>query len=244
MGIMVELEEIAAAQRERQRAQDLEDFNNELHGNETGRLPRFLSVEAREALAEGKTGRQSKSSLSTLDWLLLNDPEFAQAYELAMDALADAEDAVQTALDQAIARAEETQLALDELTDKAMRLSDGRAVFMDQSGIVRDEKGNAIDPVLAATLEWQGYGPSFEDYLEKREADNEADAAVLAIREDQAELGEIRDELSDEDAELSTERVKELHQRVDEIRDTYIAPVDAPEIRNETSMKVEPITLG
>lgn len=241
---MAEFEEIAAAQRERQRAQDLEDFNNELHGNETGRLPRFLSVEAREALAEGKTGRQSKSSLSTLDWLLLSEPEFAQAYEQAMDALADAEDAVQTALEQAIARAEEAQLELDELTDKAMRLSDGRAVFMDQSGIVRDEKGNAIDPVLAATLEWQGYEPSFEDYSEKREADNEADAAVLAIREDQAELGEIRDELSDEDAGFSTERVKELHQRVDEIRDTYIAPVDAPEIRNETSMKVEPITLG
>jgi len=222
---MAEFEEIAAAQRERQRAQDLEDFNNELHGNETGRLPRFLSVEAREALAEGKTGRQSKSSLSTLDWLLLSDPEFAQAYEQAMDALADAEDAVQTALEQAIARAEEAQLELDGLTDKAMRLSDGRAVFMDQSGIVRDEKGNAIDPVLAATLEWQGYEPSFEDYSEKREADNEADTRVLAIREDQAELGEIRDEMQNDDGTLTSERVEELRDRTEQIRSEYqVAP--------------------
>ncbi len=222
---MAEFEELAAAQRERQRAQDLEDFNNELHGNETGRLPRFLSVEAREALAEGRTGRQSKSSLSTLDWLLLSDPEFAQAYEQAMDALTDAEDAVQTALEQAIARAEETQLALDELTDKAMRLSEGRAVFMDQSGIVRDEKGNAIDPVLAATLEWQGYEPSFEDYSEKREADNEADARVLAIREDQAELGEIRDEMQNDDGTLTSERVEELRDRTEQIRSEYqVAP--------------------
>lgn len=222
---MAEFEELAAAQRERQRAQDLEDFNNELHGNETGRLPRFLSVEAREALAEGKTGRQSKSSLSTLDWLLLSDPEFAQVYEQAMDALADAEDAVQTALEQAIARAEEAQLELDGLTDKAMRLSDGRAVFMDQSGIVRDEKGNAIDPVLAATLEWQGYEPSFEDYSEKREADNEADARVLAIREDQAELGEIRDEMQNDDGTLTSERVEELRDRTEQIRSEYqVAP--------------------
>ena len=161
-----EFNAIADAQRERQRAQDLEDYYNELHGNEVGRFPRFLSVEAREALAEGKTGRGSKSSMSALDWLLLNNPEFAQAYEQSMDALSDAEDAVQTALEQAIAKAEETQRELGELMDKAMRLPDGRAVFMDQSGIVRDENGNAIDPVLAATLEWQGYEPSFEDYSE------------------------------------------------------------------------------
>jgi hypothetical protein len=233
---MAEFEEIAAAQRERQRAQDLEDFNNELHGNETGRLPRFLSVEAREALAEGKTGRQSKSSLSTLDWLLLSDPEFAQAYEQAMDALVDAEDAVQTALDQAIARAEETQRELDELMDKAMRLPDGRAVFMDQSGIVRDENGDAIDPVLVATLEWQGYEPSYESRVEKIEADTRANARVLSIREDQSELGEIREEMQNDDGTLTTERVQELEEQSKAIAGRYTP-------QEEMGLTAQPQTL-
>ncbi|WP_395173312.1 hypothetical protein [Roseibium alexandrii] len=170
--------------------------------------------------------------MSALDWLLLNNPEFTRAYERAMDALGEAEKVVQSALDKAIAKAEETQLELDELTDKAMRLSDGRAVFRDQSGVVRDEDGNSIDPVLAATLEWHGYEPSFEDYSEKREADNEADAAVLTIREDQAELGEIRDEMQNDDGALTTERVEELRDRAEKIHSEYQAAPEPVALEN------------
>lgn len=222
-----EFNAIAVAQREGRRARDLEDYHNELHGNEVGRLPRFLSLEAREALAEGRSGRGSKSSFSTLDWLLLNDPDFARTYERAMVALGEAEEVVQTALDKAIAKAEETQLALDSLMDKAMRLSDGRAVFMDQSGIVRDENGSAIDPALADTLEWQGYEPAFEEFESTRDEDNRADAHVLTIRNDQAELGIIRQEITDTNNPPTTQRVDELYDRIEEIKadNEMIAPV-------------------
>ena len=211
----------ASAQNERQRIQDLEDFNYELAGSETGRMLRFLSVEAREALAEAKGGRVSKSRLSALDWLLLSNPDYGQAYERSMDALVRAEEVVQTALEKAIAKAEETQRALDALMAQAMRLPDGRAVFMDRFGTVRDERGTAIDAALADALEWQGHEPGFEAFDVARSADEEANASVLRIREDQAELGDIRQELTDSDTPPSATRIEELTGRSNEIFELY-----------------------
>jgi hypothetical protein len=232
---------IADAQREQKRARDLDDYHNELQGNMTGRMPRFLSAEAREALIEGKTGQTSKSSFSALDWLLLNNPEFMLAYERAMDALVEAEEVVQTALEDAIANAAGTQRDLDALIDKAMHLPDGRAVFMDQLGMVRDESGDAIDPALAATLEWQGHEPSYEDYAEAFDTDNKADATVLTIRQDQAELGDIREQL---DATRTVERAEELMNRSNELKARYQEESPAPETVPQESLSVAKLNLS
>jgi len=239
-----EFNEIVEAQKERLRKQDYDDLQAERGGYDTGRIKRFLSPEAREAARNGRqSGDKHSSRLSALDLLLLNDPEFARAYRQAMDALIDTEDVLERALETALAKAAETQRAYDELMDRAMRLPDGRAVFRDQLDVVREETGSAIDPTLAETLEWQGYEPSYEDFDETRKADEEADAAVLAIRGDQAELGEIRQELTDADNPPTTERVHELNERIDQIGDTHAAPIDEPDMNNETSLKIEPIVL-
>jgi len=147
--------DIVRAQAEARRQVDFDDSQRELAGVEVGRIGRFLSSQAREALREGKGGEgRGGSSMSALDWMLLNDPAYAQAYEGAMNALADAESAVDRALEQALERADAARNALDDTLDRAMKLPDGTAVFMDADGTVRSEDGEAIDPVLAATLDW------------------------------------------------------------------------------------------
>jgi hypothetical protein len=81
-----EFNEIAGVQRERARQQDLEDFNNECSGNETGRMQRFLSREAFEDARAAKTGKsRSSGKLSALDILLLNDPDYARMHQAAID---------------------------------------------------------------------------------------------------------------------------------------------------------------
>jgi hypothetical protein len=226
MGLSEEFQAIASAQQEREKLLSFEDLQRELSGVEVGRIPRFLSVEARDALIEARGGTKAGTSLSALDWMLLNDPDFAQAYEQAMDTLIDTEEIVQTALEKAIAKAGDTQRALDDVTNKAMRLPDGRAVFRDQKNIVRDEDGNTPDPILVDALEWQGHEPSYEFYRETFDADAAADAKVHAIRQDQTELGEIREEMTDTNNPPTKQRVEELHDRTEKIRSEYQA---APE---------------
>ncbi|MEW5424768.1 hypothetical protein [Amorphus sp. 3PC139-8] len=224
--------DIVRAQAEARRELDFADSQRELAGVEVGRIGRFLSPEAREALREGKSGgSRSGSSMSALDWMLLNDPAYAQAYEGAMNALADAESAVDRALEQALERAETAQSILDETLDNAMKLPDGTAVFMDAEGTVRTEDGEAIDTVLAAALEWQGNEPSYETFVEQRDGLVAANDAVADIRRDQVELGDIRAELTDRDNPPSKERVDALRDRAEKIETTYDeghdpAPVD------------------
>lgn len=220
---------IARALADAQRQLDFDDSQRELAGVEVGRIGRFLSPEAREALREGKgAGSRAVSSLSALDWMLLNDPDYAQAYEGAMNALADAEDTVEEALEKALGRVDVAQNAVDRTLDEAMRLPDGRAVFMDADNAVRTEDGKAVDPALAATLEWQGNEPSYETFVERRDRLDTANDAVTAIRGDQIELGEIREELTDRDDPASREHVDELQGRIDLIGSRY-APRDEPE---------------
>ncbi len=208
---------------------DFDDLQREIAGIDVGRIPRFLSLEAREAIREAKGGGdgKSRSRLSTLDLMLLSDPDYLRLYDEARDALGDAEQATERALEKALSEAETAQDALDETLDVAMKLPDGTQVFMDSKGIVRDEDGNAVDIALAATLEWRGYEPSYETYAEQRGERDEANATVQRIRGDQLELGEIREELTDENDPPSKDRVQELADRADEIKAQYeeAAPV-------------------
>ncbi|MEW5421940.1 hypothetical protein [Amorphus sp. 3PC139-8] len=221
--------DIVRAQKDAQRQLDFDDSQRELAGVEVGRIGRFLSPEAREALREGRgDGSRGGSSMSALDWMMLNDPAYARAYEGAMNALADAERAVDRALEQALERAETAQSILDDTLENAMKLPDGTAVFMDAEGVVRSEDGEAIDPVLAATLEWQGNEPSYELFVEQRDGLGAANDAVADIRRDQVELGDIREELTDQDDPPSKERVNVLQDRIEEIGSGY-APREQPE---------------
>jgi len=119
-----------------------------------------------------------------------------------------------------------------------MKLPDGSAVFMDAEGVVRSEDGEAIDPVLAEALEWQGNEPSYEIFVEQRDGLDAANDTVADIRRDQVELGEIRAELTDRDDPPSKERVDELRDRAEKIETTYDKGHDPAPVDQSHSIRV------
>ncbi|WP_153768011.1 hypothetical protein [Labrenzia sp. CE80] len=66
-----EFNDVSGGASELERQRDFDDLQLELSGA-LGKMPRFLSAEAREAIREAKTGESRLSrSLSVLDMLLI-----------------------------------------------------------------------------------------------------------------------------------------------------------------------------
>ena len=76
------------------RLQDLEDYQNELAGRETGRAKRFLRPEARGGQSRERQERERRN-WSRLQTLLHTDPAYAAQYNDTMDLLARAEAATE-----------------------------------------------------------------------------------------------------------------------------------------------------
>ncbi len=64
-----EFDEIENSAAERRRIQDFDDLQNEISGNDVGRISRFLSPEALLLLKEKRNGTSS-SVMSALDLML------------------------------------------------------------------------------------------------------------------------------------------------------------------------------
>jgi len=194
-----EFNRIAAVQKERQRAQDLEDYNNELRGADVGRVQRFLSAEAFEENKAAATGAKSSSSrLSTLEFLLLTDPQYARIHQAALDdnraaqakvsALQDRIEQVMTKLDNKI----------DETIDQAITLPDGRKAFMSKNGTAYAFDGEKIDPSIAEGFDWEGR-PSYERYFLLTQDRNSLEDLQSDNEQHSLRLGEILEALEDED---------------------------------------------
>lgn len=145
---------------ERQR-RDMEDLNNEIAGRDVGRRARFLNADARSPEAERKK-REARAFQNRL-MEMLNDPIYRAKYDGVMQALSDAEQATQAAIDALSDQIEAAQTDLTDMMDNAARLPDGTRVFRDENGVVRHEDGTVVEDHLADTILWTGNEPSFED---------------------------------------------------------------------------------
>lgn len=188
---------IKAMQRAKLRAETFSDHQAAIAGRETGRiLPRIG-----QNTPDAESG-SSKRFADTVDLLtnlqaMLQDPEYAKAYTRVKGLLADAERLTENALI-------EGEAALEEIVARAVKLSDGRAVFKDKDGNVRTEDGAIVDVAIAAGIDWPDDAPSYEDYEQRKHR-------VDGLREYQVDvLGNARDELEDEVSPPSKERLDEL----------------------------------
>ncbi len=105
---------------------------------------------------------------------------------------------------------------LSDMLENAATLSDGRKVFMDKNGVVRDADGNSIDDVLAAEIVWTGDEPSYEDYAALQERAGQIDAAIDAVRGIETELGGMRGRMEDKDAPLDRDDLARFKKRAGE----------------------------
>lgn len=235
-----EFNKLARAQNERRKQQDFDDLQHELAGDEVGRIARFLSAETREAIRTAKGEGKNNHRLSALELLLLTDPVFARLYTQTMDRLTEAEATAERALADQVLRRDAARDALQRTLELAGTLPDGTRIFRNADGDVLDEEGQEVAPALAERVEWRGHEPSYETYREQVEAVERENGAVTDVRRDQAELGEIRAELTDQDEPPSKERLEELQDRLSEIHARYQSspePTPAETISGFTTTK-------
>lgn len=206
---------IENATAEKRRAQDFDDLQNEASGNEVGRIPRFLSPEARAILIEKRNGKQS-AAMSALDIMLLENPEYAEFYGNAMDKLADYEQAAETALTNALDDAERGNVALKDIVERAATLPDGTRVFRDANGEVWSESGEKIARDVAEKIEWQGSEPSREVFLQQLKSNQAHEKAIIDIRLYQSDvLGTTREWMANPDKPPSMEDIQEKFDEIE-----------------------------
>lgn len=145
-------------------AQDFDDLQNEMAGRDVGRISRFLSAEAREDRSNGKRGSRKESELTTLQILMMNDPEYAQLFRETEHKLRDVQTRLDTAMDAVLlaqevareklkgtlsyaARAEE-EARLEALIDLEADIISGQA----EIGDMQERMADQDDPVAAEKI--------------------------------------------------------------------------------------------
>jgi len=212
--------EHADALREKREAEDFDNLQHTLSGVETGHQSRHgLTNDTNGSVSSGGKRKSVTQQLQeTLDWLLLNDPIYRQAYDSAWSALNEAETAAENALEAALLALEDAQENLDGILSRAAQLSDGTRVFKDANGDVWTEHGMRLSEVAAAEIEWRGDEPSREDYLSGQDGVGSAQSTIDEILGIQVEIGGYRNEMTDQDNPPSQDRLDEIRERAREIK--------------------------
>lgn len=236
--------EHADSLREARKRDDFDNLQHSLSGVETGQQVRHgLSKDTSGSVFGDKRKTITEQIRETLEWLLLNNPQYKVAHENFVNTVRSAQNATQSALDRVGSELISKRTLMKELLSNAAKLPDGVAVFEDKEGKVRNENGEIISDELAATIEWSGHEPSYEDYLSLKNRIQNLEQAENELRGIDTELGEIYERghvntapLSQDDLRIETDRANVLKERVQEIE---IETISKRPLQNELHSDVE-----
>jgi len=204
----------AQAQADQKRQIDFDDLQREMSGIDNGRLARFLSPEAREAIRNGRTGIRGGDKLSALDLLLLQDQQYASFYTAAMHTNDRAREQVES-LQERIKRAvNKANQQIESTLDQAASLPDGNKAFMDKDGKVFTADDELVDPAIAEGIDFDDR-PTREAYQSQIKARDEmlrmqTEAGSIELR-----IGERRNALEDRDDPLTKQELKDMREDQD-----------------------------
>ncbi|SMX28184.1 hypothetical protein TRP8649_02299 [Pelagimonas phthalicica] len=212
-------EDLDAERAADKRQRDVDDLQNEVAGNETGRISRFLSAEDDRSV-EGKRRKREKQEAADRRLMdLMKDPEYAALHHDLGDKLRDAE----TGADETIAamqahlRAIEAEIA--DIEARAAKGPDGAPVFRTAHGRVVHADGEELPPEIAAGIIWPDNAPSAEDYFAARA---ERDSAVAKLNEWQSYrndvLGGIRHRYDDKENPMTKDDLKDALDQIETAR--------------------------
>ncbi len=199
-------------------AEDFDDQQHAIADRDVGRYRKHIQNRDVDPVTGEKRSSVSERIRRTLDWLLLNDPEFARIHNTAMTALAGAEDATQVALEKILLTITGEQVALKDMESRAARLEDGTLVFRNAKGEIVTADGNRVGDNLAAGIVWRGDEPTYEEYLAQLERVEDLRRDEAELRGIETELGDIRGALTDNEAPPSAEQVETLTDRIEELQ--------------------------
>lgn len=217
--------------REMREAADRDDLNFAMSDVEVGRQRKHLPDTDIDPRTGKKRNRHQEAIQRTLDWLLLNDPQYRLAHKNLISTVREAQHDTQTALERVVDELRDARRAMDDLLGNAAKLPDGTRVFKDKHGSVRNEDGEIIPPEFAATVEWRGDEPSYETYEAQRSRIEELESAEKELRGIENELGDIHerntrndDPLTIDEKRQDIDRANELGERAKEIDSKLSAP--------------------
>lgn len=204
-------DEITRHQDTERRVQDRRDLSDEQSGRETGRIARHLPDRSDRPESAEARRRKTRAFQDLLTRLLESDPVYADAYARADQTLSRAEALTETAIKfvrTKLAGLEDDHAALRA---QARRLPDGTRVFRSKDGQVYDEHGRLLSEDLASGIVWHSDSPSYEAYLQSREALEAAEAELdLLVLYRIDVLGQWRDRMDDRDAPPSLKDLEAL----------------------------------
>ncbi|MFK4751162.1 hypothetical protein [Oceanobacter antarcticus] len=231
-----EFDAINKAADEQRRTQNLDDFNNEMAGRDTGRIKRFGFDQARQDATEDKKRKQS-----AFEQLMMN-PVYREAWTNAMNAVNQAEEAVYHALIQASDTLHEAQSQYQDLLDKAALTDDGQRVFKDKHGEVYTEDGDKLSADEAAQIDWRGDDPSREDQTHRQDALTTAQKEFDRINGHSNRLVEIREEMTaGKSSPLSLDEIQAMEKEALKINDSLdLATVSYDSDLNREAPQVAP----
>lgn len=210
---LADFNEISLVQREMDRAQAFDDLNHEIAGRDVGKISRFLGDNASDAISARKRGKDGADD--ALEFALAAQQSYEALLNDTWDRLRDAETAAEHALQQAQDDLAASTAALQTTLDRAATLPDGTRVFRDEAGQVWNEHGEAVDPAVADTIEWQGSEPSQETFTIREDAVSQDQQRVDTIRGHQVTLGEHRERMDEGD--LSRDELEDIGESIDDM---------------------------
>lgn len=214
-----EFDKIENAAADKRRQQDIDDLNNELSGNDVGRTARFLSPDVRERLLEQKQGQPSRA-MSALEMALMSNPAYAAIHKAAVDETRAAQRTAQTFQDDVDVAFADVRADIARMLDEAVTLPDGSKAFMGKDGVAWTVDGKRVDDAITAGIDWSGR-PTREDYHELLAQEETLENASQQGRQLSNRLGEIYNELHDEDDPPSSDQLDSYRLEVQDIETEY-----------------------
>ena len=183
---------------------EFDDLNNELAGAGHAKAARFFGGNGRPRSDREKARKRGiERILSELELLML-DPAYQAAFQAANDAI----DGAQAVLDAALL---ENARHIADLEDRAVKLDDGRAVFIRPDGKGETADGEIIPIEIMLTLDIPPDAPTIEEYRAAR-------ARQRRLAEHGEDIDKAREEVNDPDNPASKERLDDITKEMEDIQ--------------------------
>lgn len=219
--------ETLPAKADPKRQVDFDDLQNELAGNETGRLTRFLSADDDRSPEGKRRKRERQAEHDRLLVALLKDPEYAAAYGELGKKLGTAEREADTAITLVQAQLRKADQIIEDMEMRAARDLDGRIVLRMENGQVLYSDGSTVRPDIAEGIIWPDDAPSGDAYFTaKRQRTQLAEHLRNWETYRNDTLGSIRDKYDDSE---------NPYKNVDDMKDA----LDAMEAARPELSKIE-----
>lgn len=205
-GVDKDFEDIEADSRQKNQDQDWKDFNNELAGQDSGRVPRFGIKAARDSVEVHKK-RDAKFRE------LLDTHVYDKAWNSTLNVLIEAENSVYDALRDASDKLLEANKHHRALLDQAAVLPSGEQVFLADTDTAYKVSGEELSSVEFSSVNWIADQPSWNDYQVSLEQLKSAQTVYDQTDDYSQRLVNMRDEIET----LEGENTVQAYERLEEL---------------------------